>query len=98
MTTLFLVSDIPPVFIASAGLFPPTILRSVTGWDSKLKSFDAVAILLWRSSKLGEGKKSKEPLKFSSAGWYPPKEKREWLLAAEALSVVGSRTDAARGL
>jgi len=55
--TLFRASVIP-VFMSSAGLFLSSMLRSVVESESKLKSLDAVAILLCRSSKLGEGRKS----------------------------------------
>jgi hypothetical protein len=57
------------------------------------RSFDE-DMLLWRSSKLGDGRKSKEPLGLSSI---PPKEKRLWLLRRLALRVV-SLVEPARGL
>lgn len=45
-------------------------------------------MLLWRSSKLGEGRNSKEPVVlFSSAVGLLLKEKREWLLRVEVLRV-----------
>lgn len=46
------------VFVASVGFFSPVIFGSTMAVRSKLKSLDAVAILLCRSSKLGEGRKS----------------------------------------
>lgn len=46
------------VVIASTGRFPPIKLLSIALGGSKLKSWDAVAMLLWRSSKLGDGRKS----------------------------------------
>lgn len=59
-----------------------------------LKSVEADSRLLWRSSKLTEGRKSKdavvESVGSSVAPFLPPKEKREWLLADEALSIVGA--------
>lgn len=55
---------------------------------------DDVEMLVWRSSKLGEGRKSKEPTGLSSV---PPKEKRLWLLRRVALRVT-SLVEAARGL
>jgi hypothetical protein len=51
-------ASVIPVFMSSAGLFPPCIIRSVVESESKLKSLDAIAMLLCRSSKLGEGRKS----------------------------------------
>jgi hypothetical protein len=51
-------------------------------------------MLLWRSSKLAEGRKSKDPVELSSA---PPKEKRLWLLRRVALRVT-SLVEATRGL
>jgi len=54
--TLARISAIPAC-TPSAGRFPPTAFLSAV-CESKLKSFDAVAILLCRSSKLGEGRKS----------------------------------------
>jgi len=65
-------------------------------WVS-LKSVEADSRLLWRSSKLTEGRKSKEAVVESAgssvAPFLPPKEKREWLLADEALSIGASAVD-----
>lgn len=62
-----------------------------------LKSVEADSRLLWRSSKLTEGRKSKdavvESVGSSVAPFLPPKEKREWLLADEALSIGASAVD-----
>lgn len=62
-------------------------------WVS-LKSVEAVSKLLWRSSKLTEGRKSNEVdvVSFTSldAPFLPPKENREWLLDDEALSIGAS--------
>jgi len=60
-------------------------------WVS-LKSVEADSRLLWRSSKLTEGRKSYEPMgsiTSSDARLAPflPKENREWLLADDALSI-----------
>jgi hypothetical protein len=63
--------------IASRGRFSGTMLCSPAILESNWKSLDAVAILLARSSKLGDGKKSYVPLKFSSTAPFPPNEKRE---------------------
>lgn len=53
-----------------------------------MKSLDTLAMLLCRSSKLGEGRNSNEPVVlFSSAVGLLPKEKREWLLRVGALRV-----------
>ncbi len=65
------------VFIVPAERFPPITLLSVPLDRSKLKSFDADEMLLCRSSKLGEGRNSYDPPRFSSAACFPPKEKRE---------------------
>lgn len=75
--------------VASIGRFPVIfcpLLAVASGGPmgrSNLKSLEADAMLLWRSSKLGEGKKSSDPAAFAS-GLYPPKEKREWLFRVEA--------------
>lgn len=65
-------------------------------WVS-LKSVDADSRLLWRSSKLTEGRKSKDAAVESSissgAPFLPPKENREWLLAEDALSIGASAVD-----
>lgn len=58
------------------------------------RSFDEVEMLLWRSSKLGEGRKSYEALDLSSN---PPKEKRLWLLRTLELRPAVSLVDPARG-
>jgi hypothetical protein len=50
--------SVMPTGVPSVGRFPPTTFRSAVARESKLKSFAAVAILLWRSSKLGEGRNS----------------------------------------
>lgn len=60
-----------------------------------MNSVEADSKLLWRSSKLTEGKKSKDPVGSSTAveevpAALRPKEKREWLLEAEALSIGAS--------
>jgi hypothetical protein len=46
------------VSIASIGRLPPLTLCSTAAGGGLMKSLDAVAILLCRSSKLGEGRKS----------------------------------------
>jgi hypothetical protein len=59
-----------------------------------LKSVEAVSKLLWRSSKLTEGRKSKEADVFptsSEGSFLRPNENSEWLLAEEALSIGASR-------
>jgi hypothetical protein len=62
-----------------------------------LNSVEADSRLLWRSSKLTEGRKSNdavvESVTSSVAPFRPPKEKREWLLADEALSIGASAVD-----
>ena len=55
-------------------------LLSLVEFASKLNSFVDPAMLLARSSKLGEGKNSKELVVLSSECVFPPNEKREWLL------------------
>ncbi len=61
-------------------------------WVS-LKSVEADSRRLWRSSKLTEGRKSNEPVVVSLTSFtaetpfLPPKEKSEWLLEDEALSI-----------
>jgi hypothetical protein len=55
-------------------------------WVS-LKSVEAVSRLLWRSSKLTEGRKSRDVLdspKLVGAPPFRPNEKREWLLDEDA--------------
>jgi hypothetical protein len=62
-------------------------------WVS-LKSVDADSKLLCRSSKLTEGRKSKEPLgspMSSEAPLLGPKEKSVWLFDDEALSIGASK-------
>lgn len=88
-----------PSFMASMGRFSPTMLCLPGGAGKRfLKSSDADAMLLWRSSKLGEGRNSKVPVEFSFVGTVAvPKEKREWLLRVDALS-VGSLPDVTCGL
>jgi hypothetical protein len=60
------------------------------GKRDSLKSVEADSKLVWRSSKLTEGRKSKE-LALSpdsvAAPFRPVKEKRAWLLEGEALSI-----------
>lgn len=59
-----------------------------------LKSVEADSRLLWRSSKLTEGRNSKDALAMSvtllDTPFPAPKEKREWLLEEEALSIGAS--------
>jgi hypothetical protein len=65
-----------------------------------LKSVEADSKLLWRSSKLTEGRKSKVVVvsfTSSDAPFLPPKENREWLLEDEALSIGASLTVGRRG-
>jgi hypothetical protein len=68
-------------------------------WVS-LKSVDADSKLLWRSSKLTDGRKSKDAVVGSSissgAPFLPPKENREWLLADDALNIGASAADRRR--
>lgn len=54
-----------------------------------LNSVEADSRLLWRSSKLTEGRNSKEPLGSSTLpdAAFRPKEKREWLLDDDAWSI-----------
>lgn len=63
-------------------------------WVS-LKSVDADSKLLWRSSKLTDGRKSNEPVgspvASSEAPLLGPKEKRVWLFDDEALSIGASK-------
>lgn len=60
-----------------------------------LKSVEAVSRLLWRSSKLTDGKKSKEvvePSSISLGAPFRPKENSEWLLEEEACNIGASWT------
>ena len=72
---------------------PPPWSLGGGNWVS-LQSVEAVSKLLWRSSKLTEGRKSNEVdvVSFTSLGapFLPPKENREWLLEDEALSIGAS--------
>ena len=70
--------------IASNGRFSGTIVCSPVGLASNWKSLAAVAILLARSSKLGDGRNSYEEVEFSSATPLTPNEKSEWLFWVEA--------------
>jgi hypothetical protein len=87
-----------PSVIASIGLFSPNMLCPPGAGKRFLKSSDADAMLLWRSSKLGEGRNSKVPVEveFSSAAGGLLNEKRGWLLRVDALR-VGSFPEATRG-
>lgn len=77
--------------IASTGRLPP--IDALAVWFaagscvSLVKLLEAAWILLCRSSKLGDGKKSYVEEVFSSALLCPPNEKREWLFRVEALRV-----------
>jgi hypothetical protein len=58
-----------------------------------LKSAEADSRLLWRSSKLTEGRNSKDvvlSVTSSDRPFLPPKENKEWLLDDEALSIGAS--------
>lgn len=67
-----------PSAIASMGRFSPSMLCPPGAGKRFLKSSDADAMLLCRSSKLGEGRNSKVLLDFSlTAVEGPPNEKRE---------------------
>lgn len=80
--------------IAATGRLSAVILLVPLAENGFWRSLEDVEMLLWRSSKLGEGKKSKDPVGLSSA---PPKEKRLWLLRRFALRVT-SLVEATRGL
>lgn len=83
---------VPPrasaVSITSRDLLGAKVLCSPIGFVSKLKSLVTPAMLLARSSKLGEGRNSKDELVFSSGTLLPLKEKREWLFGGVE-SLVG---------
>lgn len=77
-------------------LRPPRMLPWPVGegnWVS-LKSAEADSKLLWRSSKLTDGRNSKDVvvLSVTSSGRpsLPPKENKEWLFEDEALSIGAS--------
>lgn len=57
-----------------------------------LRSVEADSILLCRSSKLTDGKKSYDVVdcSFGSSSPFRPKERSEWLLDEEALSIGAS--------
>jgi hypothetical protein len=55
-----------------------------------LNSVEADSRLLWRSSKLTEGKKSKSAVELSSTSFgapFRPKENKEWLLDEDACNI-----------
>jgi hypothetical protein len=80
---------------AARPLPPPRMVPWPVGdgnWVS-LKSVEADSKLLCRSSKLTEGRNSNEvagSVTSSGRPFRPPKEKREWLLEEEALSIGAS--------
>ena len=81
--------------LCAARALPPRIVPWPVGegnWVS-LKSVEADSRLLCRSSKLTEGRNSKEAVlsvRSSDRPFLPPKENREWLLEDEALSIGAS--------
>lgn len=81
---------------SSLCLWSPNILPWPVGDGNSvsLNSVEAVSKLLWRSSKLTDGRKSNEAVVSppSSAGSFLlPNENSEWLLAEEALSIGALR-------
>ena len=77
------------VSIASWESFPPIEPRSPPDIENWLdRSFEEPFMLLCRSSKLGDGRKSREPVVLSLLKSCPPNEKREWLFLDEAFNVV----------
>jgi len=82
------------MLLAAAELLPRMVPWPVgDGNWVNLKSVDADSRLLCRSSKLTEGRNSNEVAEsFTSSDrpFLPPKEKREWLLEEEALSIGAS--------
>lgn len=88
------------LFCTAGRLFPPLPAPRMVPWPVgdgnwvSLKSVEADSRLLCRSSKLTEGRNSnEEAVSVRSSGkpfLAPPKEKREWLLEDEALSIGAS--------
>ena len=66
--------------MTSSDLFSSSEVCSPIDFVSKLKLFVTPAMLLARSSKLGEGRNSKDVVVSSSGPLLLAKEKREWLL------------------
>jgi hypothetical protein len=66
-----------PSVMASMGRLPPILVRPTAGYCVVKSLEDSSDMLFCRSSKLGEGRKLKEPDVFCSTGAIEPKEKRE---------------------
>jgi hypothetical protein len=84
--------------IAGTARFSPSILPEPPGKGNWFwRSLDETEMLLWRSSKLGDGRKSKDPVDNFVLSSMVPKENRLWLLRSVALGGA-SLVEPARGL
>jgi hypothetical protein len=84
--------------IAGTARLSPSILLEPPGRGNWFwRSLDETEMLLWRSSKLGDGRKSKDPVDNFASSSIVPKEKRLWLLRSVALGGA-SLVEPARGL